>query len=83
MFELREAPKKAPPPRWLVVSGAVTGAFSLGLSIGKLLMGAKPTVDWTMPIGSFVMGLGWTIWFTILAIKRDPPANNGARDDRG
>jgi hypothetical protein len=37
MFETLETASKPGPPRWLTVSGAVIGAFTLGLATGKFL----------------------------------------------
>jgi hypothetical protein len=71
MFETFEKPQKWVAPRWLNVSGAVLGAFSLGLSIGKLLMGARPDVDWTMTIGTLVFQVLFASICAIYAGKGD------------
>jgi hypothetical protein len=71
MFETLEKFQKVVAPRWLAVSGAVLGGFSLGLSIGKLLMGAKPDVDWTMTVGNSVFQVFFTSIGAIYAGKGD------------
>jgi len=58
-------------PRWLAVLGAVLGSFSLGLMTGKLLMGAKPVIDWTMTIMDLIFGACFTTFFAILAAKHE------------
>jgi len=58
-------------PRWLAVSGAMLGMFSLGLATGKLLMGAKPVIDWFTTIGNLVMTAGYTIVCAVYVFKRE------------
>lgn len=70
MFELLERPKAKPIPRQLAVSGAMIGSFGLGLATGKLVMGARPVVDWAMTIGNLILMLFWTSWFAVAAARR-------------
>ena len=50
------------------------GAFSLGLSAGKLLMGAKPVIDWFTTISQLVMITFYTVVCAFYAFKRDSSA---------
>ncbi len=50
MFELLEDKTRWTLPRPVAISGAILGGFAVGLATGKLLMEAKPVVDWTMTI---------------------------------
>jgi hypothetical protein len=47
------------------------GAFTLGLATGKLLMGAKPEVDWFMTISQLVFVTFYTAVCAFYAFKRD------------
>jgi hypothetical protein len=38
---------------------------------GKLLMGAKPVIDWTMTIMDLIFGACFTTFFAILAAKHE------------
>ena len=71
MFELLEKTRRAAPPRSLSVAGAMLGAFTLGLETGKLLMGAKPEVDWFMTISQLVFVTFYTAVCAFYAFKRD------------
>jgi len=70
MFDTLEKPQKRAMPRWLAVGGAMLGMFWLGLSTGKLLMGAKPVIDWFTTIGNLVMIVVYTVVCAVYAFKR-------------
>jgi hypothetical protein len=74
MFEILEKTRRAAVPRSLSVAGAMLGAFSLGLSAGKLLMGAKPVIDWFTTISQLVMITFYTVVCAFYAFKRDSSA---------
>lgn len=77
MFELlNQREKKLAMPRAFSVSGAVIGAFGLGVATGKLLMGAKPTIDWTLTGIQLASMLFWTILCSVMAVRRDSSAGN-------
>jgi hypothetical protein len=63
VFQALEQRQKPLLPRWLAVLGAVLGSFSLGLMTGKLLMGAKPVIDWTMTIMDFIRGMFYDLLY--------------------
>jgi hypothetical protein len=69
MFEPIEKPQKRALPRWLAVMGAMLGMFCLGLVTGKMLMGAKPVIDWFTTIGDLVMITVYTIVCAVYAFK--------------
>jgi len=71
MFETLEKPRKRTLPRWLAVTGAMLGMFCLGLATGKLLMGAKPVIDWFTTIGNLIMIAVYTFVCAVYAFKPD------------
>ncbi len=58
-------------PRRLSVGGATLRMLCLGLGTGKLLMGAKPVIDWFATIGNLVMIVVYTVVCAVYAFKRD------------
>jgi hypothetical protein len=46
MFGTIERPPTRAMPRWIAIVGVMFGMFNLGLVADKLLMGAKPAIDW-------------------------------------
>jgi len=69
MFELLSA-RKTPISRRVAIWGALLGAFGLGLMSGELLTGARP-FDWTLEIMELVLDVSLTIWFAVVATRRD------------
>jgi hypothetical protein len=61
--------------RRVAVCGALVGALALGLMSGELLAGARP-FDWTLEIMELIFDLGLTIWFAIVAARRDTGPSN-------
>jgi len=56
--------------RRLALWAALLGAFALGVGTGRLLAGARP-FDWTLEIMELAFDLGLTIWFAVIASRRD------------
>lgn len=52
------------------------GAFSLGLATGKLLMGAKPVIDWFTTISQLAFLTIYTAACAFYAFKRDAAAKH-------
>jgi hypothetical protein len=76
MFELLEKTQRVAPPRSLSIAGAMLGAFSLGLATGKLLMGAKPVIDWFTTISQLAFLTIYTAACAFYAFKRDAAAKH-------
>jgi multisubunit Na+/H+ antiporter MnhE subunit len=73
MFELLDE-KKQLVSRRVAVCGVLTGAFSLGLLAGLFLARALP-FD-LMRIVVLVFFLVWTVWWAVVAFRRDTATRN-------
>lgn len=68
MFEQIE-PKRRWLPRQLAVWLVALFAFSLGLSVGKLVAGQKP-YDWTITVGNMAVAFIWLVWAALSATRK-------------
>ena len=83
MFELldKRSPFLPPMSRRVAVCGVLTGAFPLGLLTGVLLAGALPFDS--IRIVCLVFFLGWTVWWAVVAFRRDVAARIEDQEQAG